>query len=281
MLMLKKLTLGVLLAFLVSGQAIASKFQVGETVFVAFPAGNIKDDAFIVGKINKVMADGDYLISVLDYVEGHDYGVSCVPMTKYDTVEGANSALSEAWQLWDDTTKLEPEELDYVVPKERVLKLGYGKNYFIERNNLYIVFGRWLSDAPMLNIDRIDRAIKQAKSNNLEGMTPAFELAKMQRRSFYGENGRPLYAFETIAPMVKAMDFIDQLFIEKPELKALWFARPRNWEVISANAETYFMVNAIDKIVDDAWNQIYEEGLDKADPTDLARLKDYVAKYKR
>lgn len=259
----------------------ASNFKVGETVFVAYPAGNIKDDAFIVGKITKIMPDGDYLLSVIDYVEGHDYGVSCVPMTKYETTAGSDAELSQVWELWTDTTKLETEKLDYLVSKKDVMKLGYGKTYFIERNNLYIILGRWLSGAPMLNIEKIDMAIKTAKINRLEGMVPAFNLAKLQRKAFYGENGRPLYAFETIKPMVKVMQAIDQVFAEDPELKKLWFERPRNWKVLNADTRQYFLVQVIDQLYEDAWNQIYEEGLERADPEDLAQLKMYVKKYKR
>jgi hypothetical protein len=262
----------------ISTSSFASKFKVGETVFVAFPAGNIKDDAFIVGKVTKIMPNGDYQLSVIDYVEGHDYGVSCVPMIKNDGTTGKGD---DIWDMWTDTTKLKTEELDYVVSQKNVLKLGYGKTYFIERNNLYIVFGRWLSGAPMLNIDRINMAIKTAKLNNLEAMEPAFELAKMQRKGLYGKNGRPLYPFETIKPMLEAMQYVEQLFIDDPELAKLWRQRPRDWKTINADTRIYFLVQAIDFVYENAWNQVYEEGIERADPKDVEELLDYVKKFKR
>jgi len=171
--------------------------------------------------------------------------------------------------------------LDYLVKKESVMKLGYGKTKFIERNNLYIVFGRWLSDAPMLNIDRINMAVKTAKLNGLEAMEPAFELAKLQRKAFYGKNGRPLYAFETVKPMVEVMQRVEALFKEDPKLKTLWYQRPRNWEVLNQDTRRYFLVQAIDKLVEDAWNQAYEEGLEKADAEDVKKLHGYVKLFKR
>ncbi len=259
----------------------ASDFKVGETVFVAFPAGNIKDDAFIVGKVTSITANGDYQLSVIDYVEGHDYGVSCVPMVKNQSADGGPAKIEDVWEMWTDTTKLQTQTLDYIVAKEHVMKLGYGKTYFVERNNLYIVFGRWLSDAPMLNIDRINMAIKTAKINQLSAMQPAFELAKQQRKAFYGENGRPLYAFETIKPMLAVMHSVDKLFANDPVLKKLWFERPRNWKTLNQDTRRYFLVEAIDKVVEDAWNQIYEEGLERADPKELEQLKNYVKLYKR
>ncbi|MDX1351888.1 MAG: hypothetical protein R3254_02680, partial [Thiomicrorhabdus sp.] len=181
-----------------SSLSFADGFEVGETVFVAYPAANIKGDAFIVGKITAIMPNGDFKISVLDYVEGHDYGVSCVPMVKKEVGQHGDPV----WDLWTDTTKLEKEKLDYVVAQKDVMKLGNGKTYFIERNNLYIVFGRWKSDAPMLSASRISQAEQQAKANGLAEMIPAFQLAKLQRKSFYGDYGRPLMAFESIAPLV-------------------------------------------------------------------------------
>ena len=261
-----------------ASQSLAKNFKVGETVFVAFPAGNIKDDAFIVGKINQILADGDFQVSVLDYVEGHDYGVSCIPMVKGSYGSGQPD---EVWEMWTDTTKLNTEELDYKVPKEKVLKLGYGKNFFVERNNLYIIFGRWLSDAPMLNIEKMDQAIGLAKKNGLAGMEPAFRLAMLEREAFYGDYGRPLYAFETIKPMLKVMQKVDEIFASDSQLKKLWHERPRNWELLNDNSKYYFLVNAIDKVVEKAWDQIYEDGLEKADPSDLDKLKAYVKKYKR
>ena len=263
--------------FLFGALVHATDFKVGESVFVAFPAGNIKDDAFIVGKVLEVMPDGDYRLSVIDYVEGHDYGSSCVPMLKNENANGSN----DIWDLWTDTTKLETEKLDYVVPKKLVMKLGYGKTYFVERNNLYIIFGRWLSGAPMMNIERMDMAINTAKINDLADMKPAFELAKLNRKAFYDENGRPLYAFETIKPMVKVMQKVDAIFSKAPELKQKWFARPRDWKALNASTHDYFLVQAIDKVYEDAWNQIYEDGIERADPKDVAKLKQYVKKYKR
>lgn len=256
----------------------AKNFAVGETVFVAFPAGNIKHDAFIVGKINRILEDGDFQVSVIDYVEGHDYGVSCIPMMKGSY--GAEDP-NAVWEMWTDTTKLDTKQLDYKVPKEKVLKLGYGKHYFVERNNLYIIFGRWLSDAPMLNIEKMDQAIAIAKNNGLADMEPAFRLAQLERKAFYGDYGRPLYAFETIKPMLTVMQKVDKLFAENPRLKQLWSARQRDWDTLNKDTYSYFMVNAIDKVLESAWNQIYEEGLDRADPKDLDALKEYVAKYKK
>ena len=273
--------IAILLSFAAT-KSMASNFTAGSTVFVAYPAANIKDDAFIVGKINQIMPNGDFKISVLDYVEGHDYGVSCVPMVKNESngsVKGKR--LDDVWELWTDTTKLEKEKLDYIVSKNDVLDLGYGKSYFIERNNLYIVFGRWKSDAPMLNIGRVIEAEKQASLNGLEDMIPAFELVKLHRMSFYGDFGRPLQPFESIRFLVSALSEIDRLFQSDEILKMHWYAKPRDWKKLSKNTKLYFLVEAIDKIVDDAKEQLYEDGIEQAAPEDLEQLKSYLNKLKR
>ncbi len=255
-----------------------TQFVLGETVFVAFPAANIKDDAFIVGKVTKETAKGDYQIAVLDYVEGHDYGSSCVPISKY---ANQDQGMGAGWELWQDTTKLDTKQLEYVVPKESVLKLDYGKLYFVERNNVYIVFGRWKSDAPMLTEERMDRAVREAKLAGLDEMQPAFELAKLHRQSYYGDYGRPLMAFETIAPLNVAVESVLTQLQQNPQLEQLWRAKPRNWDAISQSSYLYFMVEAMDKVVADAKEQLYEDGLESADPAVLAKLKSNLQQLKR
>jgi len=262
----------------VLSSAKANEYMLGETVFVAFPATNIKDDAFIVGKVTAHAKNGDYQVAVLDYVEGHDYGSSCVPISKY---ENQDQGMGNGWEIWTDTTKLDTQQLEYIVPKEKVLKLAYGKLYFVERNNVYIVFGRWKSDAPMLTLDRMDQAISQAMSAGLSEMAPAFELAKLHRMSYYGDYGRPLMPFESIEPLNVAVDSVFESFKTNPELEALWRANPRDWLAISQTTKNYFLVEAIDKVVRDAKNALYAEGLDQADPSSIETLKIKLARLKR
>lgn len=273
----------VLFSFALSftGSAYASPFKVGETVFVGYPASNIKDDAFIVGTVQAITKKGDYQISVVDFVEGHDYGVSCVPMVKYDNPQAISSEYGQAWELWQDTTTLNKEVLDYVVSKDDVMKLEEGKHFFIERYNLYIVFGRWKSDAPMLTIDRLTRAEREATGNQLSGLLPALALVKLHRSSFYGEYGRPLQPFESIAELNKALVSIIDTFAENDALKRLWTARNRDWKQISEDMQTYFLIEAIDKVVADADRQQYAEGVEQAGEEALNSLKSYLAQLKR
>jgi len=266
---------------LLSNQAFADSFRVGETVFIAYPAGNIKDDAFIIGKIQGINDDGDYQISVLDFVEGHDYGLSCVPMIKKENSQAVVSEYGQGWDLWQDTTTLEKEKLDYLVSKADVMKLGKGKRLFIERNNLYIVFGRWKSDAPMLTVDRLTRAEQEAASNQMEGLLPALALVKLHRLSFYDEYGRPKQPFETIAPLNKALSSVLELFSRNKMLQQVWMSHDRDWTKISKDMQTYFLVEAIDKIVADATKQQYQEGVEQAGEHALNTLKSYLSQLKR
>ncbi|MDG6777995.1 hypothetical protein QCB44_04655 [Thiomicrorhabdus sp. zzn3] len=261
----------------VSTTVMASQFSVGETVFVAFPAGNIKDDAFIVGKVTKQTEKGDYQIAVLDYVEGHDYGSSCVPISKHTQDQG----LGSGWELWQDTTKLDTQQLEYIVSKKSVMPLDVGKHYFVERNNVYIVFGRWKSDAPMLTVDRIDRVIREAKNAGLKEMIPAFELVKLHRESYYGEYGRPLMAFETIEPLNRTLEGVLKVFAQDPKLETIWRSKQRDWQAISNSTHDYFLIEAIDKIVADAKDQLYEDGIENADPQSLESFKQKIEKLQR
>jgi hypothetical protein len=252
--------------------AYAASFSVNETVFVAFPQGNIKDDAFIVGKITKIHENGDFQVSVLDYVEGHDYGSSCIPISKNTTDEG----LGAGWEIWQDTTRLETQRLEYVVPHKAVMKLDEGKHYFVERNNIYIVFGRWKSDAPMLSVERLERAKREAESAGLSDILPALALAQKHRRGFYGDFGRPLSPPESISPLVEALETVLALFSEDAVLEQLWRAKHRDWKTIGLSTRYYFLIQAIDKVVRDAKDQRYEEGVEQAGEEALNRLDQHL-----
>ncbi len=248
---------------IVGTTAQAKVFKVGETVFVAYPSDNIKDDAFIIAKVTSINEENDYIISVIEYVEGHDYGLSCVPMVKKSAPNSEVSPYDEAWDVWKDTTVLE-KELVYLVSAKEVMSLSEGKHLFIERNNLYIVFGRWKSDAPMLTADRLEQAEHEAVSARIEILIPALQLAKQHRRSFYDELHRPYLLEQTMVPLSQLLSSIHQLFEQDKELKAAWFRFRKDRKNIVGRY--YFLIEAIDKIVEDASEQLYEEGLEKVSP---------------
>ena len=242
----------------------AIQFSVGDTLFVAYPSANIKEDAFIIGKVTRIDKKGDYQISVIDYVEGHDYGLSCVPMIKGQPGKAAGSVYGEGWEIWKDKTVLEAEKLDYLVSQKNVMTVEEGKHLFIERNNLYIVFGRWKSDAPMLTIDRIERAEREAVGAGIDNILPAFQLVKLHRKSFYGAYGRPYQSFETIKPLTVLLDSILSLLDQDPALNKAWRSKQRDWSVLSKDQRAYFLIEAIDKAVTDARDQLFEEGVEQA-----------------
>lgn len=264
-----------------SQNVLAKTFENGEVVFAAFPVGNIKNDAFIVGKVKRQLKNGDYLLSVLDYVEGHDYGSSCVPMVKKEDPNATALGYEKGWEMWQDTTKLDTQNLDYVVPKENVLSLGYGKQYFVERNNLYIVFGRWKSDAPVMTLDRIARAQRESKAIGLDELIPVFDLVKYHRKVYYDTNNRPLYAFERVQPAIEMLEQVQVIFREKPEFSKLWKAKQRDWKQISLSSYDYFMIEAVDKVLFDAEDLLYEEGIENAGTDKVEKLKDLVKQLKR
>lgn len=256
-------------------------FNEGDHVFVAFPAGNIKDDAFIVGTVKSVQNNGDYLVEVQEYVEGHDYGSSCIPMIKKEDPEAMALGYGAGWEVWKDTTKLDTKRLNYIVPKKKTMKLGEGKHYFVERNNLYIVFGRWKSDAPVMTLDRIENAQREAMAVRLDDLVPVFELVKYHRKTFYHTNNRPLYASERIVPAITMLEQVEKILSEQPKLNALWSAKERDWRVISQTSYHYFMIEAIDKVLEDAKDQLYEEGIEMAGKDKVKRLRELSKKIKR
>jgi hypothetical protein len=240
----------------------ANVFAVGDTVFVGIPSTTIKDDAFIVGTVSRRLENGDYQIQVQDYVKGHDYGAFCQPVAVVD----GDSHYGKGWELWQDTRQLNQKELEFIVEQARVRPYREAQHEYIERNNNWVVFGRWLSDAPILPVERLRRAQADGQSIGLAGMSDAYDLAIAHRYAFYEDGwGRPYWPYETVAPINQYLDQIITLFQQEPDLAAQWRNKPRDKAKIKQSMRTYFLILAIDKLVDDAFYQLYEK-LDEADP---------------
>lgn len=171
-----------LLLSLITKPVVASSksFSVGDTVFVGIPSTNIRDDAFIIGQVTRVTEEGDYQIKVEDYVEGHDYGAFCTPVAV-----STSSEYGDGWEVWKDTRSLRQQNLEYIVSAKHVMAHRSGQYYYIERNNTWVVYGRWLSDAPILAPERIQRAINGLEPIGLSGMKPSLELVIDHRLAFY------------------------------------------------------------------------------------------------
>lgn len=262
------------LSLLVMGNAYAQTFNVGDRVFIGFPSTTIRDDAFIVGEVTRVLESGDYQVSVEDYVEGHDYGAFCTPVAI--NLPDKESEYGDGWERWEDTRKLDQPNLEYIVKAENVMAYRTGQYEYIERNNTWVVFGRWMSDAPILAPERIERAKKTAQSIGLGGMKDAFDLAIAHRFAFY-ENGwgRPYWPYETIPALNGLLDRVDVLFKQDSSLKRLWLQKPRDQDQLKADERTYFLIIAIDKLVEDAFDQLYED-LEKADPDEVKALTKHL-----
>jgi hypothetical protein len=256
--------------FMVLANAQARTYQVGQTVFVGFPAANIKDDAFIIGLIKKVLPDNRYQIKVMDYVEGHDYGVSCVPMA---IDEQGNESESKGWELWDDKKKLTQNGVEYIVSGKNILPLSVGQHKFITRNNVFTTYSRWRSNAPMLSVDRLNIAENEARSVGLGAMVPVFELAKLERQAYYeGNFGRPYWPYEAVSRLPTVLKAVLHELETHPKLDKLWRQKPRDWKTINQDTYTYFMINAMDKIVSDASGTL-DEDMEKADPQAIKEVK--------
>jgi hypothetical protein len=266
----------VTLTLLLSSWAMAAdmlshKFKVGETVLVGFPSNNIKDDAYIIGIVRKITPKGDYQIAVRDFVEGHDYGLSCVPIA----VDSAGNETGQSgWELWDNTKQLTSQGLEYIVPADKVVKLAKGKLNFIDRYNVYITYSRWKSNVPVMSIDRLQSAEAEAAYADIPGIIPAFKVAELDRASYFDpKNGRPYWPHESVPHLTKLLDHIIEVLDQNPKLNQLWRAKQRDWPAIESNMKTYFLVDAIDKSVKDADNLLAEDDVKKADPEAVKKLK--------
>lgn len=253
---------------------LSHQFKKGDTVLVGFPATNIKDDAYIIGVVQKVTSKGNYQITVRDFVEGHDYGLSCVPIA----VDSAGNETGQSgWEMWDDTKQLTSNGLEYIVPADKVVKLAKGQLYFIDRYNVYIIYSRWKSNVPVMSIDRLESAEAEADSADMSEMIPALEIAKLDRASYFDStNGRPYWPYESVSHLTKLMNHIIGMLKKRPDLNKLWRAENRDWDKINESMEAYFLIDAIDKAVDDAYFLLNEDNINKADKKALKRLKEQL-----
>lgn len=260
-------------ALLASPAVLAVDYKIGDTIMVAYPAENIKDDAYIIGLVRQQTENGDYQISVLDYVQGHDYGISCVPIRENELGEATQEVV---WELWTDTTKLYGKGMQYIVPKANVRKLQTGQYDFIDRNNLYITYSRWKSNAPVMSLEQFDIAIAKAQSLGLKGFVPALQLAKKEREAYYeADIGRPYWAYESI-PLLNVVlgDVVDLLKADKA-LNKLFRDKPfRNSKLKELTTEQYFLVDAIDKIIFDAAYEAVKDGTEQIDPKVFAQFQE-------
>lgn len=267
----QKMIFSVMLVFIGFSSAHANAFKVGETILVGFPANNIKDDAYIIGIIRKQTKDGNYQISVRDFVEGHDYGLSCVPIA----VDSSGKETGQSgWEMWDDTRQLTTQGLEYIVPAEKLMKLKSGQFNFIERYNIYITYSRWKSNAPVLSVDRLETAKVEAENARISQIIPAFDIAILDRESYFDpHNGRPYLSYESVPKLTIVMTHIQKTLKNDSKLNQLWRAKKRDWKVIEESMERYFLIDAIDKSVDEAFFLLNEDDIEKADPKALALLK--------
>lgn len=270
---MKKILMFSLLSVMLTAvsSAYAQPFKVDDTILIAFPANNIKDDAYIVGVVRKIRPNGDYQIAVQDFVEGHDYGISCQPIAVNN--EGQDTGQS-GWQIWGkDHTKLRTQGLDYIVPAKRAMPLHTGQLNFIDRYNVYVLYSRWKSNAPVLSIDRIKTAENDAKMAGISPMIPALEIAILDRQSYYDKvTGIPYQPEDSIPHLIKLFDYIQTQLKQDPELNKLWRAKKRDWKKINESMKTYFLVDAIDQAVSNAEGCLSED-LENAKPEDLKKLK--------
>ncbi len=246
---------------LVLAQSKGRTFKPGDQVMVFFPSPDIQHDAFIIGIVKGRLPDGRYRIRVTDYVEGHDYGLSCEPLPP----ETDSSEYGQGWEKWDDTRTLS-RDVDYAVPADKLMPAGEGRMYAISRNNVWTTFARWLSDAPVLYVDKLQQAQREADKLGLSGMHTAFDLAIAHRQTFYSPEGSPYWPWQVVPRLIPLLNKAQAVLDKDPQLKQLFMAKKRDWKRINSRTDWLFTIRALDKIVHDAHYVLYEDGLDKVDP---------------
>jgi len=69
------------------------------------------------------------------------------------------------------------------------------------------------------------------------------------------------------------------LFEQDDELRQLWQSNVRDWKALPNNGQYYFLLEAIDKIISDAKDQLYEDGLEKVAPLVMQKFKENLTRF--
>ena len=125
----------------------------------------------------------------------------------------------------------------------------------------------------MLYVDELEQARKEAQDLGLKAMDVPFALAIAHRRAFYSPEGAPYWPHEVVPRLIPLLKQVKQLLKQDPVLKKHFFSHPRDARAINRSTYLIFTLRALDKVVQDARDVLYEEDAHKAAPDKIAQVR--------
>lgn len=212
----------------------------GDRVWIDMPALNIDDDAYGQGKITALVNEKQSRVYIQSITASKAFssGISCALNTN-DTV---------GWQT-PDVLRTEKEE---VFSNLQLYPWAVGYNRYYERQNWLLTFLKWVDRHPVIERDRLTEGLRLVKERGMNDLARVSELMIMEYDAYQGANFNIYPIPKRLANTNQLLEQLQQRFAAEPKLKKLWFSQQRDFSSMKEDSYGFFMIQAIDKIIEDA-----------------------------
>jgi hypothetical protein len=255
--------------WLISGHVFAYTPQVGDRVWIDMPAINIDDDAYGQGKVVALVNEKRTNVYVQSIIASKAFssGISCALNTN-DTV---------GWQT-PDVLRTEKEE---VFSNLQLYPWAVGYNRYYERQNWLLTFLKWVDRHPVIERDRLTEGQRIVKERGMNDLARVSDLIIMEYDAYQGANFSIYPIPKRLANTNKLLEHLQQRFAAEPKLKQLWFAKQRDFTTMNEDSYGFFMIQAIDKIIEDAKKSRRLLSKDLNDSPDAKKFDQLISQFKR
>jgi hypothetical protein len=226
--------------WLITSHVFAYSPQLDDRVWIDMPAINIDDDAYGQGKVVGLINEKQTTVYVqsITATKAFSSGISCALNTN-DTV---------GWQT-PDVLRTEKEE---VFSNLQLYPWAVGYNRYYERQNWLLTFLKWVDRHPVIERDRLTEGQRLIKERGMLDLARVSELMIMEYDAYQGANFTIYPIPKRLANTNKLLEHLQQRFANEPKLKHLWFSKQRDFTSMNEDSYGFFMIQAIDKIIEDA-----------------------------
>ncbi|MCI4411790.1 MAG: hypothetical protein JHC38_09000 [Thiotrichales bacterium] len=247
----------------------AADLAVGDRVWIDMPAANINDDAYGEGKITAFVDQKTtrVFVQAITTSKAFSSGASCTPTMD----ERAAWQTPEVLRNQETKTFLNAQLMPWTV--------GYNRYY--ERQNWLHSFLKWKDHHPVIERSQLVEDQRIAQSRGMNDLAAVSALILMDYDSNQGENFHIYPLIERVPRTSKLLAEIQTIFKQHPSLKALWFSPSRDTNELNKNSYTFFMIQAIDKVVEDAQSNRRLLSKDFNDHPEVKALDTLLTQFKR
>jgi hypothetical protein len=214
-------------------------FDKGQRVWIDLPAVNINDDSYGEGLIEQDtgIAQVRVFVKSMTTSKAFSSGVFCAPSDR-----------DPSWEMLSNQSTNETRAL----ARSQLMDWTAGYNRYFERQNWLHTFLKWQDDHPVIERGQLVEAGNTARARNLTDLTTVSELVVASYDAYQTEHFQFYAIPERITRLTPVLQSIGkQLNASKP-LQQAWQPQNRSLDAINYNSYTFFMTQAIDKVVRDA-----------------------------